>query len=359
MEWGQMKRNLLVRAVCACFFLIGAFMLAPTHAYASGGVKTVYRLYHEGTLDHHYSMDAWEYKVLGESGWRQEGVAWSSPSSSSTPVYRLYHPGTLDHHYTKDAWEYQVLGSVGWEQEGVAWYSDDAKGVPVYRLYHEGTLNHHYTMDYNEYRVLGSVGWTQEGVAWYGVAANAGNGGSSVAPVTRTPIMAASQASAEQMAAYYRAMVGESTYPSSVYSNYGAPQLIDFCNIVLQEAQAEGVRAEVVFAQAMKETGWLRFGGAVKAEQCNFCGLGAVNSAPTSAASFKDVRTGIRAQVQHLKAYASTDALVNECVDPRFNLVKRGCAPTLEELNGKWAVPGDGYGESIAKMIDKMLATSA
>ncbi len=83
--------------------------------------------------------------------------------------------------------------------------------------------------------------------------------------------------------------------------------------------------------------------------------LGAVNSAPGNAASFKDVRTGIRAQVQHLKAYASTDPLAQACVDPRFDLVKRGCAPLLEDLNGKWAVPGDGYGESIAKMIDTML----
>ena len=167
--------------------------------------------------------------------------------------------------------------------------------------------------------------------------------------------MGVSKASVEQMATYYRDSVGELTYPSDVYSSCGASQLIDFCAIVLQEAQAEGVRAEVVFAQAMKETGWLRFSGAVKAEQCNFCGLGAVNSAPGNAASFKDVRTGIRAQVQHLKAYASTDPLVQACVDPRFDLVKRGCAPLLEDLNGKWAVPGDGYGESIAKMIDTML----
>ena len=219
----------------------------------------------------------------------------------------------------------------------------------VYRLYHPGTLDHHYTTDANEYQVLAGRGWKQEGVAWYGVAEE------DAVPVSRTPIMGASQASVEQMAAYYRKSVGESTYPASVYKDYGAPTLQDFCAIVLEEARAEGVRAEVVFAQAMKETGWLRFGGAVKVEQCNFCGLGAVNSAPGNAASFKDVRTGIRAQVQHLKAYASTDPLAQACVDPRFDLVKRGCAPLLEDLNGKWAVPGDGYGESIAKMIDTML----
>lgn len=60
-------------------------------------------------------------------------------------------------------------------------------------------------------------------------------------------------------------------------------------------------------------------------------------------------------QVQYLKAYASTDDLVNECVDPRFDLVTKGIAPTLEELNGRLAVPGDGYGESIAAAIDDLL----
>ena len=258
-----------------------------------------------------------------------------------------------DKYLSSDA-KLQSLGLA--DANGIASYFGlaHAEGT-VYRLYYAGTKDHHYTMDENEYRVLATRGWEQEGVAWYGaVNWGTGGGGSSV-PVTRTPIMGASKASAEQMAIYYRDIVGELTYPSDVYSSYGASQLIDFCAIVLQEAQAEGVRAEVVFAQAMKETGWLRFGGAVKAEQCNFCGLGAVNSAPGNAASFKDVRTGIRAQVQHLKAYASTDPLVQACVDPRFDLVKRGCAPLLEDLNGKWAVPGDGYGESIAKMIDTML----
>ena len=231
-----------------------------------------------GTLDHHYTIDSNEYQVLADRGWQQEGVAWDSRDSSAVPVYRLYHEGTRDHHYTKDYNEYQVLGQRGWKQEGVAWYSDEAEGVPVYRLYHEGTLNHHYTKDYNEYQVLAGRGWKQEGVAWYGVAED-------TVPVSRTPIMGVSQASVEQMAAYYRKNVGESTYPASVYTNYGAPTLQDFCTIVLEEAKAEGVRAEVVFAQAMKETGWLRFGGAVKVEQCNFCGLGAVNSAPGNAAS--------------------------------------------------------------------------
>ena len=64
----------------------------------------------------------------------------------------------------------------------------------------------------------------------------------------------------------------------------------------------------------------------------------------------------MRAQVQHLKAYASKDPLANECVDPRFDLVSRGCAPYLTDLNGRWAVPGTTYGQDIAAMIDAMHA---
>ena len=130
---------------------------------------TVYRLYHAGTLDHHYTMDSNEYRVLGSVGWIQEGIAWySDDKDHGRPVYRLYHAATLNHHYTMDENEYRVLGSVGWKQEGIAWYSASKdEGKPVYRLYHEGTLDHHYTKDANEYRVLGSVGWKQEGIAWY------------------------------------------------------------------------------------------------------------------------------------------------------------------------------------------------
>ncbi len=166
-----------------------------------------------------------------------------------------------------------------------------------------------------------------------------------------TNIMGASESNASQMARYY---VSKSLpYPSVVYASKGAGDLATFCNIVSEEAAAEGVRADVVFCQAMKETGWLQFTGDVKAEQCNFCGLGATGGG-NPGLSFESVRMGVRAHVQHLKAYASTDPLVNDCVDPRFTYVTRGIAPTLEELNGRWAVPGNNYGQDIAAMIKEM-----
>ncbi len=67
----------------------------------------------------------------------------------------------------------------------------------------------------------------------------------------------------------------------------------------------------MAFTQAMKETGFLRYGGAVKIEQYNFAGIGATDDGGTPA-SFESVRLGVRAQVQNLKAYASSESLNNE-----------------------------------------------
>ena len=165
-----------------------------------------------------------------------------------------------------------------------------------------------------------------------------------------TPIMGKSAASVSSMVSLYNS-TGH-TYPT-IYASKGATTINDFCQIVLEEANAEGVKAEILFAQAMLETGWLKFGGSVKAEQCNFGGIGAVN-ATAGGASFGDVRSGLRAQVQHLKAYASKEPLNNPCVDPRFEKVKRGVAPCVEDLNGRWAVPGDGYGQRIVKIASRL-----
>ena len=72
-------------------------------------------------------------------------------------------------------------------------------------------------------------------------------------------------------------------------------------------------------------------GSAVTLPQNNFCGLG-VTQRGKMGLSFETPQLGIRAQVQHLKAYASTDKLRNERIDPRFRYVTRGCAPYVEWL---------------------------
>ena len=174
--------------------------------------------------------------------------------------------------------------------------------------------------------------------------------------VDGTPIMGTSTISAESMARLF-VSTGH-TYPSEVYSQRGASSITEFCNQVIMAASSEGVRPEVVFAQAMLETGWLQFGGSVSADQCNFAGLGATGP-QVGGARFDNVYQGLLAQSQHLKGYAARMPLNNVCVDPRYQiLVDRGylgSAPCLEDLNGLWAVPGDGYGQRIAAIINRMI----
>ncbi len=321
----------------------------------SASRQPLYRLYQPKTGEHHYTLDAYERDVcVARWGWRYEGVAWHCPSTGSQPVYRLYNRSSGLHHYTLDAHERDVcVAQWGWTYEGIAWYSDDAKGAPLYRLYQPSSGHHHYTLDAHERDVcVAQWGWRYEGVAWYGM------GSETEASVTGSYfIMGTSQTSVAQMVRRYNA-TGKA-YPSSVYAQYGATTIEQFCQILYEEATAEGVRAEVVFAQAMHETGWLQFGGDVKANQCNFAGIGATGGG-NPGNSFNDwgansVRKGLRAQVQHLKAYASKDPCVNAVVDPRFTYVTRGCAPTVESLGGKWATSA-AYGDALVNQIKALLA---
>lgn len=181
------------------------------------------------------------------------------------------------------------------------------------------------------------------------------------------PIMGSTQTSVDQMVRYYNANTsGYDTFKSKYDGKYdgclakgGASTINQFAQIVYEEAIAEGVKPEVVFTQCMKETAFLKYGGEVNPNQYNFAGIGATGS--VHGASFENVRMGIRAQVQHLKAYGSLDKLINQCVDPRFNLVSRGSAKYVEWLGKKENPTGSGwatsknYGHDIVNMINVLL----
>ena len=109
----------------------------------------------------------------------------------------------------------------------------------------------------------------------------------------------------------------------------------------------------------MKETGWLQFQGVSDILQNNFAGMGATGG-DEAGVSYPDVRTGIRAQIQHLKAYATTDVLKEACVDERYELVTKESAPYVEWLGQQenpegygWATD-PGYGYSIVEMIQTL-----
>lgn len=180
-------------------------------------------------------------------------------------------------------------------------------------------------------------------------------------------IMGTSQTTVAQMVRYYKANAsGYDTFKAKYNGKYdgclakgGASTINQFAQIFYEEATAEGVRVEVAFTQCMKETGFLKYGGDVLPNQYNFAGIGATGA--VHGASFSNVRIGIRAQIQHLKAYGSISPLTNPCVDPRFNLVKRGSAQYVEWLgikenpNGYGWATSKSYGHDIVSMVNSLL----
>lgn len=181
-----------------------------------------------------------------------------------------------------------------------------------------------------------------------------------------TKILGAAQANAGQMAAY-------------LLSKNSSPKInmpvLDFCRLFLLVGAKEGVRGDGLFAQSCWETNYFRFTGTVTPDQNNYAGLGTVN-ANTKGAYFIDEATGILAQAQHARGYATTDGLLNVCVDPRYSLLvkygKLGKAENWEDLGGTWAVPGystklytslkeaneakDSYGYKITGILNEILA---
>lgn len=168
-----------------------------------------------------------------------------------------------------------------------------------------------------------------------------------------TKIMGSSVATVEQMTAYIKAK--NPTVAQSV---------IDMLPYYISEGKAEGVRGDIAFAQSCLETGNFKFENtAVTLAQNNFCGMG-VTSRGKTGNSFDTPQLGIRAQIQHLKAYASTEALANACIDPRYRYVTKGSAEYVEWLgqkenpNGKGWATGKGYGDKINRILNALIGTT-
>ena len=223
--------------------------------------------------------------------------------------------------------------AIGWRQIDGSWYYLGSSGAMV-------------------------TGWMWDGAVWWQLGSSGAWSGVSQRSQS---IMGSSTVSADQMAAAYRAAVGAATYPSATYAPEGAETIDRFCQILLEEARTEGVRAEVAFMQAMLETGWLKFGGDVCPEQCNFAGIGAVGGGVhgndfrmdlNGDGASDGVRAGLRAQVQHLKAYASASALVNPCIDPRYHYVNHGSITDVQGLGIPDYPQGIGWAGSAGYGMD-------
>ena len=196
--------------------------------------------------------------------------------------------------------------------------------------------------------------WNQLGTGYtmntFRAAVKAAMGGSTV--TWYTTITGTAKATVGQMRAYIQAK--NSKVPNSV---------LEMIPLYPSEGAAEGIRGDVAFAQSCLETGNFGFSGsAVTLDQNNFCGMG-VTANGMKGNSFPTPQAGIRAQIQHLKAYANADPLKNPCIDPRFKYVTRGSAAYVEWLgqkenpNGKGWAGGAGYGEKILTILKAILAT--
>lgn len=310
-----------------------------------------------------------------KTGWVRSGDAWYYFKASGAMAYGWQKVGGTWYYLDKKtgvmaanewidgwwlsksgAWKYKYKGS--WRENATGWWYGDTSGW--YAKDNKQKINGvAYRFDARGYWIEDKAANTTQATSTKAASTTNATGKTNTASDAKAAtedydIMGKPGTTVAKMVAAYNKT--GNAYPAAAYKTKGAATINDFCQILYEEATAEGVRPEVVFAQSMLETGWLQFGGAVEVGQCNFAGIGATDSGGKPA-TFKDVREGLRAQVQHLKAYASTDALKNTCVDPRFNLVKRGCAPTVIYLGQKenpqgygWAT-GAGYGAGILEIM--------
>ncbi|MBO4320925.1 MAG: glucosaminidase domain-containing protein [Treponema sp.] len=123
----------------------------------------------------------------------------------------------------------------------------------------------------------------------------------------------------------------------------------------IEECLTEGINSDCAFVQMCLETGFLRFGNLVTPEMHNYCGLGAIDE-DHRGESFATEQLGVRAHIQHLHAYATTEdiQLVNELIDNRYKWVQpRGKAPTVFELAGTWAADRE-YGNKLDALLSRL-----
>jgi hypothetical protein len=141
--------------------------------------------------------------------------------------------------------------------------------------------------------------------------------------------------------------------------DHDANHILAFAQLYITEAAMENINSDIAFAQMCHETGFLCFGGLIQSEWHNYCGLGAI-SAEQPGCIFETEQLGVRAHIQHIQAYATTEdvALNNELVDPRYSWVhKTKYAVTLQEMAASWAT-NPAYAESLEGLLQRMEAST-
>lgn len=159
-------------------------------------------------------------------------------------------------------------------------------------------------------------------------------------------------------------MIGESTVTleqaKKWAENRGAHQrFIDIADFYWKYGEITGIRPEILYGQAAKETGFGKYTGQVKPEQNNWAGIKIKNpiaDRPEDHETFETPEDGVRAHFNHISAYVGTEP-VGEPHDRYYVLQTvawRGTVKNVEQLGGKWA-PDVTYGYNIVvKMLRSM-----
>ena len=267
-------------------------------------------------------------------------------------------------------WYYIIDGSPkkGWLLLGNTWYYLDSS-TGIMRTGWVNVNNQWYYMDSNGAML---TGYQKIENQWYYFnkslkeIPNGALGYTGVTPIMGTSTLGKDRVTVVQKIVSHYTASGK-LYPSNALNGVGvlggtggAPNIVTFCEMIYDEAVFENVRPEILYAQIMLETGYLQYGGDVEINQFNFGGLGATGNG-VKGNSFVDVRTGIKAQVQHLKAYASVEPLnATQVVDERFKYVTRNAAPYVEWLGikenptGKGWAAAAGYGFNFMKIVNNL-----
>jgi hypothetical protein len=157
----------------------------------------------------------------------------------------------------------------------------------------------------------------------------------------QTPLAGVWSGTAEQLASFLLGVCPSPrfTVPTS-----------DLAGCYVRYCAEAGLRADLLWAQMIHETGYGMYGGDSLSEQNNYAGIGTTGG-DEPGVSFLTAESGVVAHVAHMVAYVYASSPVpwaDATTDPRFDLVNPpGAASVLADLNGRWAIPGITYGESI------------
>ncbi|AEF84930.1 cell wall hydrolase/autolysin [Treponema primitia ZAS-2] len=166
-------------------------------------------------------------------------------------------------------------------------------------------------------------------------------------PSVKWPLLGKGRLEAEKLAAFLLKVNAEAD-----------PEFVNqLSELYITEAALEGIDHDVAFSQMCLETGFLRYGGLVTPEMNNFCGLGAIGPEQPGE-RFPTPQLGVRAQIQHLKGYATEEPLAQDLVDPRYKYVRYGSAPTIEGLAGTWAADRS-YADKIVSVLQRLYNNAA